>query len=205
MTKLDKKFTDKIRYETGMKAREKKKVILDALLKKLGIQATNNDVDTLVADGNDYLYDRVRLFDKDTTKEEELDEDIPESIRDGLLTIIRGREKEKKKKEQERVRKEQQARALRQKEQTQRIMKRKEDERLKQLEERKTRLTNRLKELPMTIPSNLDVLVADDAVYNFLMGFDKETTELAQSPRKKVRTTNLFKNERSGGRKNGSW
>ena len=179
-TQLDKKFTDKIRYETGIKKREKKKIILNAFLEKLGIRATNNDVDTVVADGNDYLYDQIRLFNKDTTTEAELDQDIPESIRNGLITIIQEREKDKKKKEQERIRKEQKARALRQKEQAQRIMKRKEDERLKELEERKTKLVNKLNKLKMTIPSNLDVLVADDAVYDFLMNFDKETTELAQ-------------------------
>jgi len=69
---------------------------------------------------------------------------------------------------------------LRQKEQAQRIRKRQEDERLKELEERKIQLANKLKKLNMTIPSNLDVLVANDGVYNFIMNFNQETTKLAQ-------------------------
>jgi hypothetical protein len=122
----------------------------------------------------------VSLFDKDKTTEEQLDEDIPESIRNGLVAIIRKRQEVRKKQQDDRKRKEKQAQELRQKEQAQRIRKKEEDERLKLLEERKKILTNKLKTLLLSIPSNVDMLVANDEVFNFLMNFDKETTGLQQ-------------------------
>jgi len=61
------------------------------------------------------------------------------------------------------------------------------------LVERKNKLTEKLNSNGLIIPSNLDVLVEDEAIYDFLMGFDKEKTTLQQLERSKNKLeTELF-------------
>jgi len=175
---LDVLFRRKIEFEMARKQKDMKKNVLKIFLENLGVQPTDRDLERVIAD--DFLSDNVLSFDKSTTKEQEVDATLPDGIRNALKQLIQQRQQEKK-------RKQEQARILRQKEENQRIRKKQQNDRLKELEERKNKLTQKLRIMKLNIPSNLDALIVDEQVYNFLMNFDEEITTLAELNRHKTK------------------
>jgi len=185
-TDIDVKLRKKIELGMAMKQRENKKNKLKQFLENIGIQATEKDLMGIVVD--EYLYNQLMAFNKDTANEKDIDEmeGLSSFIKNALVKIIQQRQ-------QERKRKEEQERILRQKQQAQRKRKEQQERRLRVLTERKNELTKKLRGIDLTIPSNLDALVEDEAAYNFLMGFDKEKTTLQQLERNKEKLeTGLF-------------
>jgi hypothetical protein len=183
---IDAKLRKKIELGMAMKQRENKKKKLKQFLEGLGIQAPEKDLTGIVVD--EYLYNQLMAFDKDTANEKDIDEmeGLSFFIKNALVKIIQQRQ-------QERRRKEEQERILRQKQQAQRKRKEQQERRLRVLTERKNELTKKLRGIDFMIPSNLDALAEDEDAYNFLMGFDKENTTLQQLERNKDKLeTGLF-------------
>lgn len=176
-----------LQFQEDRTRRQQKKKLLKDFLDGLGVATNDKDLDLLVAD--DYLYTMVMAFDKDKTKETYISnyiDELPITIRDGLLGVIRNRQAilkaqaQRKRINEEAERKRVQAEAQKRRREEEAQRKRIQAE--KAVAELKKTLKEKIQSLGLDIPTDkvLNAMVADGALYNFVINFDKETTTLQQ-------------------------